>query len=477
MATLVLPSPAAVQNQLDSSPVIHTAVPHVGPVSSAASTAGTGNTSASATFGGTPYRVGPVITPTTTGPEAEEHIAADPENSSQLFSAISDFSRPLAGFLVNTTKFAVSTDNGSTWAESFVPQARNGLPLTSDGLTWDANSDPVVAIDRLGNVFSANLYINFVSQSNDGLYVNKGMFAGSKLKITATNPVATNSPGSPNFEDKEWLAVDNSNSSFSGNVYVCWTRFTPTSDHIRFSRSTNHGDSWQASFQLSPASQNGGVQGCQVAVGPSGEVYVAWEVFFNNGLRQHFITKSTDGGATFGVATPLTGTFREVNFQSSYRKNSFPALAVSPSNGAVADVFSAFVSPSGTKVLFTESTDGGATISTPFTVVDTSQGVQFFPAVSFDATGVAHLSWFDTRNSGSAQANQFDEYATFTGDGQTFAPNARVTPTQVVAGKSNSFIGDYSGIAAGGGFAHPVWNNGGFISLNTHLQTSTLTLP
>jgi hypothetical protein len=418
-----------------------------------------------------------VITPTTTGPEAEEHIAAAPANSAHLVSVISDFSRPLAGFLVNTTKLAVSIDNGGTWAESFVPQARNGLPVTSDGLTWDANSDPVVAIDRFGNVFSSNLYINFVSQSNDGLYVSKGMFTGSKLKITATNPVATNAPGSSNFEDKDWLAVDNSNSAFSGNVYVCWTRFTPTSNHIRLSRSTDHGDSWQTSLQVSPASQNGAVQGCQVGVGPSGEVYVAWELFFSNGLRQHFIAKSTDGGATFGPALPLTGTFREVNFQSSYRKNSFPALAISPADGAVADVFSAFVSSHGTTVLFTESTDGGANFSTPVVIVDTSQGVQFFPAVSFDGNGTAHMSWFDTRNSGAAQASRFDEYATFTRDGQSFAPNARVTPTQVVAGKSNSFIGDYSGIAAGSGFAHPVWNSGGFISLGTRLQTSTLTLP
>jgi hypothetical protein len=35
-----------------------------------------------------------------------------------------------------------------------------------------------------------------------------------------------------------------------------------------------------------------------------------------------------------------------------------------------------------------------------------------------------------------------------------------------------SFIGDYGGIAAAGGFAHPVWTNGGFNG--GRLQTAAL---
>jgi len=469
----------AQRTNTDPSSVTRTPVPSIGPVPAASgSSHATPPPLRKAAFGGDPYTVGSVVTPTTTGPEAEEHVAVSPTNFSALVSTISDFSRPLAGFLVNTTKLATSSDNGTTWLETFVPEGSDGRPTTSDGLSWDANSDPVVAVDKLGNVFAANLYINFVSQSNDGFYVSKGTITNTGLQISATNAVATNAQGSPNFEDKEWLTVDNSSSASSGNVYVCWTRFTPTANHIRAARSIDHGNSWEKSMQVSPASQDGAVQGCQVAVGPSGEVYVAWEVFFINGLRQHFFVKSTDGGMTFNSAKPITRLFREVIFQSGYRKNSFPALAVSLVNGNVADVFSAFTSPGGTKVLFTQSTNGGSSFSSAITLVDVFGGVQFFPAVAFDDAGTIHASWFDTRNSGSAQAAKFDVYATFSSDnGATFAPNARVTPTSVFAGKFNSFIGDYSGIAAAGGFAHPVWNNGGFISLDTHLQTATLTLP
>src|SRR5215469_15594244 len=98
---------AAQGTKTDPSSVKQTAVPSIGLVPAVS-----GNSTATpppfrkATFSGSPYTVGPVTTPTTTGPEAEEHIAVDPANFSVLVSTISDFSRPLAGFLVNTTKLA-----------------------------------------------------------------------------------------------------------------------------------------------------------------------------------------------------------------------------------------------------------------------------------------------------------------------------------------------------------------------------------
>jgi hypothetical protein len=49
-----------------------------------------------------------------------------------------------------------------------------------------------------------------------------------------------------------------------------------------------------------------------------------------------------------------------------------------------------------------------------------------------------------------------------------------VTPALINAGNA-TFIGDYAGIAAAMGFAHPVWTSGGFN--NGSLQTATLQLP
>jgi hypothetical protein len=95
------------------------------------------------------------------------------------------------------------------------------------------------------------------------------------------------------------------------------------------------------------------------------------------------------------------------------------------------------------------------------------------PAVAIDASGFIHTSWFDTRN--GSTTSQYDIYATLSKDhGASFAPNTRVNTGLIDAGNT-SFIGDYSGNAASGGFAHPVWTSGG--GNNGLLQTATLTTP
>jgi hypothetical protein len=427
--------------------------------------------------------VGAVVAPTTTTPEAEEEMAVDPRfgvtSNHNLVATISDFALR-SGF--NTTKYAVSTDNGSTWSENYVPLS-GGFPATNDGgttTTWQANSDPTVAIDKAGNVFLANLYLNGSNNAN-GFYVSVGNLAnGPSLGITisSTIPVATNlSPTTTNLEDKDWIAVDNSAGApaTGGNVYVAWTHFTATTHYVLFSRSTDHGATWSTPIQISLPAQNGAVEGSQVAVGPSGEVYVGYEVFFAGGKRQQYLAKSTDGGVSFSSAAAITPVFGELSFSSTYRKNSFPALAVSPTNGDVYVAYAAqFKGPAGAQIEFVRSTDGGATFGSPITVNDVSTGQQFFPAVAVDAQGFIHVSWFDTRNSRKT-ASHYDIFATYSNDnGLTFATNARVTASQINAGTA-AFIGDYSGIAAAGGFAHPVWTSGGFNG--GLLQTATLTLP
>lgn len=418
--------------------------------------------------------VGPTVTATTSLPEAEEYIAVDPNNSSKLVAAISDFSFRSGS---NTTKYAVSTNGGASWLDSFVP-----FPTTSDGLSWQYNSDPVVAIDKLGHVYLADLYFNSSTGNNaNGLYVGVGTVAAESITAATTYPVAVNpDPATNNFEDKEWIAVDNSSSSFSGRVYVSWTRFVGSTDYILLSYSTNYGQTWStAPLQISLTTQNGAVQGSQVAVGPDGSVYVVYEVSYVGGKRQQFIAKSTDGGVSFSTPVAATPRFNELSFNSSFRKNSFASLAVAPAgpnSGIVYIVYSDQPSSgAGAQVEFVRSTAAGATTFTsPVVINDVSAGQQFMPAVTVDASGIVHASWFDTRNN-SKNTTYYDIYATYTANnGTSFAPNARVTSASIYCDKT-SFIGDYAGIAAAGGVAHPVWTSGGFNG--GRLQTAVLTLP
>jgi hypothetical protein len=434
-------------------------------------------------FSGSPYTVGATITPTSTVPEAEEHIAVDPNNFNHLLSMISDFSQN-GGF--NLSKFAFSSNDGASWSQSFVPTS-GGLPATADGHIWQANSDPVVAIDKLGNAFLENLYLQVDSLgnvTNDGLYVcSATLVSGPKFSKAGCHAVRTTLTASTNLEDKPWLAVDNSTSAFSGNVYATWTHFTATSSMIFFSRSTNHGLTWSTAIRINRTSQDGAIQGSQVAVGPSGEIYVAYEVFLASGQGQHFIAKSTNGGVSFGAAVALTPAFNNLSFTSNYRDNSFPALAVAPVAGKafVYDVYTDQPTANARTAFVHSTTSGGLTFTSPISANDSTKGQRLMPAVAADTNGVVHISWFDTRNH-TTNSDLLDIYATFTkNNGGTFAPNAKVTSATINNGGSG-FLGDYSGIAAGPNgttsMAHPAWTNGGVGgTTNGRLQTAKLTVP
>jgi hypothetical protein len=157
-AASILASPCFAQKnerlRHDPHAVVKTHVPQLGSVTLPAPRGPAGARTGGRTTvpTGNQYVVGPTVTPTTTQPEAEEEIAVDPNSSSRLVAAISDFG---INFGFNTTKFAFSYDNGATWAESYIPlDPLFGLPASGDGFFWLANSDPVVAIDKLGNVYS-----------------------------------------------------------------------------------------------------------------------------------------------------------------------------------------------------------------------------------------------------------------------------------------------------------------------------------
>jgi len=483
------------------------------------------STSANAlTVSGSSYGVGLTFTPTTTQPEAEEEVAADPSDTSgnNLIGAISDFSQP-SGF--NFTKWALSTTGGSSWTDNFVPyDATTGLLQTSDGHSWDANSDPVLAFDRSGNVYLSDLYIALDSLGRitaEGLYVSTDTFGNLETgNFGHTYAVRANLNNKRTFsiEDKPWIAVDNSSNGTSGYVYASWSHFTGcqnkfsifygyyltcSSDVVDVAYSKNHGQTWSTPVLINPRGQNGAVQGSQVAIGPDGRVYVAYEFFGSGNQRQQYLSVGTWSGSTLSFAAPLviTPVFSELTFagcstcSASYRVNSFPNIAVSPSGnvyvvyGAQADSMSA---AQVNFVACTSNCTSANAFTSPSIVNDNLAGDHFFPAIAVDQSGVIHTSWFDTRNNPS-NPDYLDIYAAFltynnSTNSFTVSPNARVTATSMDASIGDlfgdtGFIGDYTGIAATAATpatAHPVWTNAsGILGLlaSGSLQTATLTLP
>jgi len=429
-----------------------------------------------------PYILGPVVAPTTTAPEAEEHVTSDPNNFLNLLAMISDFSLN-GGF--NTSKWAFSKNGGTTWRQSFVPR-QGGFPVTADSHVWQANSDPVVAIDKLGNAYLANLYLQADTQgnvTNDGYYVCVATLkSGPSFSKAGCHAVRTSLKPSTALEDKPWLAVDNSSSAFSGNVYAVWTHFTPTSDMIFLSRSTNHGVTWSKAIQINPASQNGAVQGSQVAVGPKGEVYVSYELFTGTGATgKHEIAKSTNGGVSFGAAVAQTPQFTNLTFCMDYRCNSFPALAVNPKTGFIYDVYTDQPGANSKTRFVRSKTAAGLTFTAPLIINDATAGQRLMPAVSSDLSGDVNISWFDSRHS-PTNPDVLDIFATYTKDnGASFATNVQVNASHITA-SANDFLGDYSGIAFGNctvihcPHGVPAWASAG-LNEGGRLNTSLLMVP
>lgn len=436
-----------------------------------------------AVFTGPQYIIGTARTPFTSQPQAEQHIVFDRVNFTTRCVAISDFSNAQQGR--NFTKYGFSTDSGQTWSEHYMPvNAPGGLLVTGDNRLWDANSDPVLATHHGGNVYLANLYINGLSNSLDqsnGIYVSRTTWDAGVFTKEQTFPALVNGSFSNLFGDKEWIAVDNSLGPNDGNVYISFTRFLGADDRIRFMRSTDQAKTWSAPTAISPSSQNGTVQGSQIAVGPDGTVYIAYTRALQSGQRQIWFIRSLDGGRNWRQAHQITPTFTTLtNFPSKYRVNSFPAMAISPVDGSIHIVYADQPDfTTGGTLNYIKSRDGGVTWTTPLVINDVDTGQQWMPAIAVDDGNIVHVSWFDSRNAvsvlGVPLARTYDIYASYSRATGVFSPNARVTPTSLDSGAANGFIGDYMGIDARNATAKPVWNSGGFN--NGQLQTVTLTIP
>lgn len=453
-------------------------------------------------------------------PQNETAIAVDPNNPSRIVGGANDYvtgtwSCTFAGFPCSAfgdgySGTYYSNDGGNTWCCNSSDPAHIGTLIpgveTLVGGQYDAGGDPALAFDGQGNVYYAGLGFNRASAPN-AVTVNKGTFDGAG-NLTWGAPVFINQTNAPStINDKEWIAVDsNPNSPFYGRVYVTWTRFifNPSNggyvqSPIAVSYSSNGGQTF-----TDPQLIVGNVlygQGSNVTVGPDGTVYVFWDGSTRLAtLDSIWMVKSKDGGATWSkpVAVsllqdilPLPGT--------AFRVNSYPAGAVAP-NGDLYVSWTGIVKDSdgtvcGTRsyngchaaALYSKSTDGGATWSTPAPVLPAQDaatqaannypapdGLQapahprrvdtLWPRIAITPTGRVYMSAYAATQtvpylSGSHYVHNalLDFVVTNPGTGVTNTVSTKPLNTRYQFG--GQFIGDYTGLAAGSDEQfHAFWN-------------------
>jgi hypothetical protein len=160
--------------------------------------------------------------------------------------------------------------------------------------------DPMLARDQT----SGTIYFASLGYKPPGVEVVRSFDGGATLQA----PVNA-APGFPNtdFLDKEWMAVDNFPGPGQGNVYMAYKDFVGTfsnvtgSNGIFLTRSTDGGATWGPSGGTFLG--GGSVQGANVAVGPDHAVYVFWVENKRTFLPGHWdivMRKSGDFGVTFG---------------------------------------------------------------------------------------------------------------------------------------------------------------------------------
>ncbi len=413
------------------------------------------------------------------GNQVEPSIAVNPTNPRNL----------VAGYIDNgRCGVAWSFNGGATWDRAVLTESTDAPP---PGLTPFANAgDPVVDFAADGTAYYLCMNTaNNNAQKTQYVYtsINGGMSWNDASPTLAIAPAYAD-------DDKGHLVVDTHPTSPNfGNVYVAATDLG--SGQVRFARSTDGGASFSTPIPINDADIGFAVN---LAVGADGAVYVAWEAEERAGTPTCpvppppappltcpigvRIDRSDDGGQNFdqlvgGGDVPIqsTGiTLRTVRPMPG-RGNGFPYIGTHPTNPNL--VYAVWAEPGpgadDSDIRFSRSTDRGDTWS-PSVRVNTDVNPpgdfssQFWPTMAVDPIdGDINIIWYSDENDpdrtdGTPLIDLY--FARSSDDGVMFDPPVRVTEMRI-APTPGAFFGDYLGIDAFGGVAHPLW-------VDTNLSTT-----
>jgi len=349
------------------------------------------------------------------------------------------------------------------------------------GLTWDENTlvsnaygvwgDPVIDVDpdgdfyffHLSNPASGNWIDRIVCQksTDNGQNWSDGTFTG----LNGTKA-----------QDKHWSIIDRT----TGTIYITWTQFdtygsssSSCKTKIMFSKSMDGGDTWSDALQISIIDGNcidedDTVEGAVPALGPNGEIFVAWA-----GPNGIVFNRSLDDGDTWLTEEieidSMPGGW-DYNISGIDRANGFPItkcdLSGGPNHGTIYVNWSDQRNGANdTDVWLTKSVDSGNTWSTPVRVNDDPAGKQqFFTWMDIDQTnGNLFCVFYDRRNYSDTNTDVYLAYST---DGGTTFVNQQISESSFVP-NSGVFFGDYTNITVHDNIVRPIW---------TRLQSGQLSI-
>ncbi len=184
--------------------------------------------------------------------------------------------------------WATSTNGGTTWTHGFLP----GLTTGYDDGPYNAASDAAVAYDAKHGVWIiATLPILNSTTTTNGVAVSRSTDGGLTWGNAALiGPMVQAS-------DKDWIACDSTSTSpFYGNCYVEWDNYD-NRDEILMSTSTDGGLTWGAA---TPSGSGSDGTGGQQLAQPNGTVVVP---VLTSGMSAF---TSTNGGASWSAPVTIS---------------------------------------------------------------------------------------------------------------------------------------------------------------------------
>lgn len=421
------------------------------------------------------------VTPGQTGFEPTT-AAVNPQNPSQVA-------------VMRGCQLRISNDFGQTF------------PVVRNTTLASCNGDPSITFDSQGRLFVSHL-----STIGGELTVVAGQVADTTTVGTIGYTPIVISAADGMGDDKQWLAADaNPASPFRDNLYLVWQRAPAIPCNfpncaVLFSRSTDQGANWSAP-QVISANGEGFVWPPHVAVGPNGDVYVAYPTdrcgAANAGTTP--LLRDGNGGANLAAGTvpqknnafgagqaTMTcnvqdGSGDEIPGHDSWQQGTAQPWIlpdpVRPGHVYVVgndDPNNAYANGDDGDVVIARSTDFGVSFTVDRVDSGPLQSFAVMPTAAIDQDGNIAVHWYDNRsgvtNTGAAAnfgtANfLLDVYGTASRDGgQTFANDFRISdaPFDPDAGAGCRFgslagnnctgrIGEYNGVWSVDGIGYATW--------------------
>lgn len=351
----------------------------------------------------------------------------------------------------------------------------NNVYLSNDGgVTWTKDKlqssygvfgDPVIRADYEGNFYFSHLSNPTGRAYQDPEFLDRIVVQKSSDNGLTWNDGSYSKPSMTKDHDKQWMVTD----PRTNHLYMTWTEFdkygskkAEDKSRILFSKSTDGSNSWSDPITISDLEgdcidDDNTTEGAVPAVGPNGEIYVAWS--YNEKI---FFDRSDDDGLTWGkdkiIANQPEGW--TIDIPGIPRCNGMPITEVDLSQGPYRG--NIYVNwgdqrngTDDTDIWIISSSDGGNKWTSAKRVNDDLAGKhQFLSWMDIDpTTGYIYIVFYDRR---AYDDNATDVYLAYSTDGAETFTNVKISEkpfTPTIGG----FFGDYNDISAYNGRIRPIW--------------------